>query len=160
MFASSANSFTLLESPSVTRLLFLSFLRTTSLGQHAKKSVWQYYRTLFQPTPPVHALQVRYQKTRGERFYAKAPAAQQLPSEVRLFLFGSSHIEIDMIAAQMQIFVYAASGSLLYEGHTVSELRDHFSTLLATHNNRALPPNYVKQLFNVFLNTSAGKVIT
>jgi hypothetical protein len=79
-FTTSANSFTLLETPAVTRLLFLAFLRATNLSTHSKKLVWQYYRTFFLPTPTVHALQVRYQRTRGERFYAKAPAAQQLPS--------------------------------------------------------------------------------
>ena len=149
------------ETPAVNRPLFLHFLRNNprDLAAPALKLGWQYYHTLFTSTPPVETLEVTYHKARGERFYAKAPAAQQLPSKLRLFLFGSTHVELDMIAAQMQIFVFAVTGSLLVFEKTVSQLRDHFQALLSIDNHRTLPPQYVKQLFNVFLNTSAGKVI-
>ncbi len=137
----------------------LAFLRNNQLSEAGKKLVWQYYRTLFLSTPRVATLQVRYNKAKGARFYARAPAAQLLPSEARLFLFGSNHVELDMIAAQMQIFVFAATGSLLYAERAIANLRDHFHALLCAHNHRSLPDNYIKQLFNVFLNTSASKVI-
>ena len=130
------------------------------MSESALKLGWQYYRTLFNSTPPVATLEVTYHKARGERFYAKAPAAQQLPSKMRLFLFGPTHVELDMVAAQMQIFVYAGTGSLLVAEKTISQLRDHFQALLGADNHRVLPPRYVKQLFNIFLNTSAGKVIS
>ena len=37
------------------------------------------------------------------RFYAQGPAAQHLPKELRILLFGRTHIEIDIIGAFYEI---------------------------------------------------------
>ena len=51
-------------------------------------------------------LQMTYWRTSGDgkgRFYAQGPAAQRLPKELRILLFGRTHIEIDIIGAFYEI---------------------------------------------------------
>ena len=54
----------------------------------------------------VSGLQMTYWRTSGDgkgRFYAQGPAAQRLPKELRILLFGRTHIEIDIIGAFYEI---------------------------------------------------------
>ena len=54
----------------------------------------------------VSGLQMTYWRTSGngkERFYAHGLAAQRLPKELRILLFGRTHIEIDIIGAFYEI---------------------------------------------------------
>ena len=54
----------------------------------------------------VNGLQMTYWRTSGDgkgRFYAQGPAAQRLPKELRILLFGRTHIEIDIIGAFYEI---------------------------------------------------------
>ena len=53
-----------------------------------------------------------YWRTSGDgkgRFYAQGPAAQRLPKELRILLFGRMHIEIDIIGAFYEIIRRTAS---------------------------------------------------
>ena len=54
----------------------------------------------------VNGLRMTYWRTSGDgkgRFYAQGPAAQRLPKELRILLFGRTHIEIDIIGAFYEI---------------------------------------------------------
>ena len=60
----------------------------------------------------VNGLQMTYWRTSGDgkgRFYAQGPAAQRLPKELRILLFGRTHIEIDIIGAFYEIIRRTAS---------------------------------------------------
>ena len=150
-------SLTLPEKPSLTPLLATQLhAKYPHLRTHPATS--SYLRALGHL--PAHELLLRptYTVKRGARLYASAPCAQQLPKQVRLLLFGQTHHELDLVAAQFNIFLWLTTRSLVYQGKTVHQWRLFFTDLIAgTPLGRT--PGAIKKLFNIFLNTSADKVL-
>ena len=67
-------------------------------------------------------------------------------------------MEIDLVAAALQLYLYAACGSLTFQNQTAAEVRDEIKTSLRAASS-FFSAEEVKRLINVFLNTSADKVI-
>ena len=124
------------------------------------KAVHTYCRALSLGRFPGAGLHVCYSLRGGSRYYSNAPAAQTLPKKGRLFLFGLSHSEMDLIAAQFTIFLVATTGTPTYRGMTAFDLRLFIQSLLASTPLEREHPGCAKELLNRFINTSAAIAIS
>ena len=129
-----------------------------SLAELQRTPHWAQYLSLLLGKSGDFALTVTYRSRRGARLYATSPAAQLLSANARLFLFGRNHVEVDLVAAAFQLYIFAVSGSLTFRDKTAVELREEIRASLRAAS-AFFSPEEVKRLINVFLNTSAQKVI-
>ena len=68
-------------------------------------------------------------------------------------------MEVDLVAAAFQIYIFAVCGQLTFQGKNASEWRNEIFAALKTASP-FFTAEAVKHLVLVFLNTSADKVIT
>ena len=94
------------------------------MEQTHRNEAIQYLRQFRQDTGKPCVLEVQYSRRNGARLYAQRNTAQCLPKRVRTLFFGSTHTEIDMIAAHLQLFLHAAGHQGAFQGHTPQQLRD------------------------------------
>jgi hypothetical protein len=149
------DSLVLAEIPSVEPCIINLYLSRHEARDNSDVQV--YLRTLMSASLP-KGVSVTYHKRRGTRLYATKPAAQHLPSQVRLFLFGRDHVEVDLVASALQVFIFYTTGMLRFENRTASEWREEIYIQLrqcTSFYNHA----EVKLLVNIFLNTSAENAI-
>jgi hypothetical protein len=130
-----------------------------SLEEQHRTSAWKAYVRFLLGESQQKALTVTYHTRQGSRLYATLPAAQLLSSSHRLFLFGRNHVEVDLVAAALQIYIFATCGELQFQGSTAAEWRHRIQADLAAVTN-SFTTDKIKQLINIFLNTSADKVIS
>ena len=113
-------------SPSLLPLLFKTY--------HTTPRILRYLRTLSRShtagassRPALSPLQIAYQPSAEDgrgRLYPHPLGAASLPRDLRLLLFGSSHMEIDLVSAHYQIFQRAASTYLDITLPTAPHLRE------------------------------------
>ena len=147
----------LVERPAQIRHLITKF-KYDLKSPGSKEDVLSYLSLIEHCNQEKFGLQVSYSLRRGKRLYATKPAAQWLPKSCRLFLFGLTHWELDMVAAAFQIYIYAATGALRYQGMDAREWRQCIYLRLKQVGSRCSHED-VKQIVNSFLNTSAVEAI-
>lgn len=113
-------------SPSLLPLLFKTY--------HTTPRILRYLRTLSRShtagassRPALSPLQIAYQPSAEDgrgRLYPHPLGAASLPRDLRLLLFGSSHMEIDLVSAHYQIFQRAAPTYLDITLPTAPHLRE------------------------------------
>ena len=84
-----------------------------------------------------HCLSVGYKPTIdafGGRFYAVGNAAQRLPRQVRLLLFGNSHCKIDSSGAHYELMRRQCKAAAVHLGlPPVAQVREYLREALSTH---------------------------
>ena len=84
-----------------------------------------------------HCLSVGYKPTIdafGGRYYAVGNAAQRLPRQVRLLLFGNSHWEIDISGAHYELMRRQCKAAAVHLGlPPIAQAREYLREALSTH---------------------------
>ena len=84
-----------------------------------------------------HCLSVGYKPTIdafGGRYYAVGNAAQRLPRQVRLLLFGDSHWEIDISGAHYELMRRQCKSAAVHLGlPPIAQVREYLREALSTH---------------------------
>ena len=157
---SETNAITLQECPDLTANLAHKILPWMTENMPTKAASLKLYVSLITPNNDGSTcLKVTYTRRRGQRYYTSCPSAQRLSRLSRLLLFGSNHVELDLIGAHFSLFLYAATGSMLHNGRTVAQLRAEVASAVANTNSRSPPQDVVKKAFNIFLNTNTDKAL-
>ena len=112
----------------------------------------------------VNGLQMTYWRTSGDgkgRFYAQGPAAQRLPKELRILLFGRTHIEINIIGAFYEIIRRIANrlketgdSSTLPALPTIEQARQHAEHELLRQRAQSHAAPVAKRLIHIAINAS------
>ena len=132
-----------------------TLLHAINLSLEKKKLARRYVASLVSAP----AKEVTYSTRAGQRLYASGICAQTLPKEVRLFLFGRTHFEIDLIAAHFCLFVHATKGDTTFEGLTIPQLRKKMQdTLQDTRLGKAVA-DAAKTIINRFLNSGLSATL-
>ena len=121
----------------------------------------------------VSGLQMTYWRTSGDgkgRFYAQGPAAQRLSKELRILLFGRTHIEIDIIGAFYEIIRRMANRlketencSTLPALPTIEQARQQAEHELLRQRPQSHAAPVAKRLIHIAINasvTTTAKFVT
>ena len=107
---------------------------------------------------------VQYWRTSNDgkgRLYAQGPAAQRLPKQLRVLLFGRTHIEVDIIGAFYEIVRRTAASTSQLQSHRLPPI-GQARAVLQQELHRQQPLKHAaptaKQLLHIAINATATTV--